>query len=92
MPDHIDGKGAVLCLMGAYSFERLEEKGVKTHYRGLVNVKCPNCGNAHGSVEKYKVDKSKEDPIFFVADLKCPKCNIIYNLEVNIYGYEKEHL
>jgi phosphoribosylaminoimidazole-succinocarboxamide synthase len=38
MPDHIDGKGAALCLMGAYCFERLEEKGVKTHYRGLVDV------------------------------------------------------
>jgi phosphoribosylaminoimidazole-succinocarboxamide synthase len=37
MPDHIDGKGAALCLMGAYCFERLEEKGVKTHYRGLVD-------------------------------------------------------
>jgi phosphoribosylaminoimidazole-succinocarboxamide synthase len=39
MPDHIEGKGAALCLMGAYCFERLEEKGVKTHYRGLVNEK-----------------------------------------------------
>ena len=39
MPDHIDGKGAALCLMGAYCFERLEEKGVRTHYRGLVNEK-----------------------------------------------------
>ncbi|MCW4043999.1 MAG: phosphoribosylaminoimidazolesuccinocarboxamide synthase [Candidatus Bathyarchaeota archaeon] len=39
MPDHIQGKGAALCLMGAYCFERLEEKGVKTHYRGLVNEK-----------------------------------------------------
>jgi len=36
MPDHIEGKGAALCLMGAYCFERLEEKGVKTHYRGLA--------------------------------------------------------
>ncbi len=36
MPDHIDGKGAALCLMGAYCFERLEEKGIKTHYRGLI--------------------------------------------------------
>jgi len=36
MPDHIEGKGAALCLMGAYCFERLEEKGIKTHYRGLV--------------------------------------------------------
>lgn len=37
MPDHIDGKGAGLCLMGAYCFEQLEKFGVKTHYRGLVN-------------------------------------------------------
>jgi phosphoribosylaminoimidazole-succinocarboxamide synthase len=37
MPDHIDGKGAALCLMGAYCFEQLEARGVKTHYRGVVN-------------------------------------------------------
>jgi phosphoribosylaminoimidazole-succinocarboxamide synthase len=37
MPDHIKGKGEALCLMGAYCFERLEEKGIKTHYRGLVD-------------------------------------------------------
>lgn len=39
MPDHIEGKGAALCLMGAYCFERLEERGIRTHYRGLVNGK-----------------------------------------------------
>lgn len=38
MPDHIPGKGAALCLMGAYCFERLEEKGIKTHYKGLVDA------------------------------------------------------
>ncbi|MGB9914922.1 MAG: phosphoribosylaminoimidazolesuccinocarboxamide synthase [Candidatus Bathyarchaeales archaeon] len=37
MPDHIDGKGAALCLMGAYCFEWLESEGVETHYRGLVD-------------------------------------------------------
>jgi len=37
MPDLIEGKGAALCMMGAYCFERLEERGVKTHYRGLVD-------------------------------------------------------
>jgi phosphoribosylaminoimidazole-succinocarboxamide synthase len=36
MPDLIDGKGEALCMMGAYCFERLEEKGIRTHYRGLV--------------------------------------------------------
>jgi phosphoribosylaminoimidazole-succinocarboxamide synthase len=37
MPDLIDGKGAALCMMGAYCFEKLEEKDVRTHYRGLVD-------------------------------------------------------
>jgi phosphoribosylaminoimidazole-succinocarboxamide synthase len=37
MPDLIDGKGEALCMMGAYCFERLEEKGIRTHYRGLVD-------------------------------------------------------
>ncbi|MEM3579242.1 MAG: phosphoribosylaminoimidazolesuccinocarboxamide synthase [Candidatus Bathyarchaeia archaeon] len=37
MPDHIEGKGAALCLMGAYCFEKLEEKGIRTHYKGLVD-------------------------------------------------------
>ena len=36
MPDHIPHKGAALCLMGAYCFEKVEEKGIKTHYLGLV--------------------------------------------------------
>jgi phosphoribosylaminoimidazole-succinocarboxamide synthase len=39
MPDRIEGKGAALCLMGAYCFERLEDTGARTHYRGLVNAK-----------------------------------------------------
>ena len=37
MPDLIDGKGEALCMMGTFCFERLEEKSVKTHYRGLVD-------------------------------------------------------
>src|SRR5271157_529091 len=37
MPDQIDNKGAALCMMGAYCFERLREKGIKTHYRGLID-------------------------------------------------------
>lgn len=36
MPDHIEGKGAALCLMGTYCFERLERGGINTHFRGLV--------------------------------------------------------
>ncbi|MFB3887928.1 MAG: phosphoribosylaminoimidazolesuccinocarboxamide synthase [Candidatus Bathyarchaeia archaeon] len=37
MPDHIDGKGASLCIMGAHCFERLEDNSVRTHYKGLVD-------------------------------------------------------
>jgi phosphoribosylaminoimidazole-succinocarboxamide synthase len=37
MPDMIESKGAALCLMGAYCFEKLEEKGIKTHYKGLIS-------------------------------------------------------
>jgi phosphoribosylaminoimidazole-succinocarboxamide synthase len=42
MPDHIEGKGAALCIMGGYCFEQLNKIGVKSHYRGLVDAK----GNA----------------------------------------------
>ena len=37
MPDQINGKGEALCLMGAYCFEQLEARGIKSHYRGLIN-------------------------------------------------------
>lgn len=36
MPNHIKDKDASLCIMGAYCFEELEKRGVRTHYRGLV--------------------------------------------------------
>ena len=37
MPDPIPEKGASLCTMGAFNFERLEAEGVPTHYRGVVD-------------------------------------------------------
>lgn len=36
MPDHILDKGKSICLTTAYFFEKLEEKGIKTHYIGIV--------------------------------------------------------
>lgn len=36
MPDTIPLKGASLCTMGAYNFERMEERGIPTHYRGVI--------------------------------------------------------
>lgn len=37
MPDHIPFKGEALCIIGAFFFEKLEEKNIKTHYRGLID-------------------------------------------------------
>lgn len=37
MPDQIPHKGEALCLISAYFFEVLEEKGIKTHYEGLID-------------------------------------------------------
>lgn len=39
MPDSLNDKGKALCLIGAYLFEKSEDNGTKTHYRGLVNDK-----------------------------------------------------
>ncbi len=36
MPDRIDGKGASLCLISAYFFEKLCDAGIENHYVGLV--------------------------------------------------------
>ncbi len=39
MPDHITNKGKSLCLMSAHFFEKLEDKGIKTHYLGVMDGK-----------------------------------------------------
>lgn len=36
MPDHIPNKGAAIALLSAYFFEKIEERGIPTHYIGLV--------------------------------------------------------
>lgn len=36
MPDHIANKGASICVVTAFFFEKLEEMGVKSHYLGVV--------------------------------------------------------
>ena len=36
MPERIEGKGASLCLISAYFFEKLGDAGISTHYEGLV--------------------------------------------------------
>lgn len=69
MPDHIDGKGAALCLMGAYCFEKLEEKGVRTHYGGLVNDK--------GRVVRFdELDKPTNVMEFHMVNVYKPKAYV----------------
>lgn len=36
MPDHIVDKGKAICISTAYFFEKLERKGIKTHYIGVI--------------------------------------------------------
>lgn len=36
MPDQIPGKGFAIALLGSYFFEKLEKRGIPTHYLGLV--------------------------------------------------------
>ncbi len=71
MPDQIEDKGVALCMMGAYCFEKLEEKGIKTHYRGLVadsgkvvrfnELKQPSNAMEVNLVNVFKPKKSVED-------------------------------
>jgi len=36
MPDHIPDKGRAVCIAAAHYFERLQEKGIRSHYIGLI--------------------------------------------------------
>lgn len=36
MPDMIPGKGTAIAILGSYFFEKLEQKGISTHFLGLV--------------------------------------------------------
>ncbi|MEK6871770.1 MAG: phosphoribosylaminoimidazolesuccinocarboxamide synthase [Nanoarchaeota archaeon] len=38
MPDHIQNKGAALCIIAAYNFEKLQQRGFHTHYLGVRNA------------------------------------------------------
>jgi len=69
MPDHIDGKGEALCMMGAYCFEKLEERGIRTHYRGLVDKS--------GKVRRfYEVDEPSNIMEINLVNVYKPKANV----------------
>jgi phosphoribosylaminoimidazole-succinocarboxamide synthase len=79
MPDLIESKGAALCLMGAYCFEQLEKKGVKTHYRGLIDT--------DGKVTKISELKQPSNIMeVSLANVYKPKTNIIDGKIVHDYS------
>src|SRR4030043_950587 len=79
MPDLIGGKGAALCMMGAYCFERLEEKSIKTHYRGLVNDE--------GKVVKFsELEKSSNVMEVSLVNVYKPKTVVLEGKLVYDYG------
>ncbi|WP_460559920.1 phosphoribosylaminoimidazolesuccinocarboxamide synthase [Halorubrum pallidum] len=62
MPDAIPHKGASLCTMGAFNFERLEDEGIATHYRGVVDP------NGAGRSEDGSDDGDGDEPAVVPLD------------------------
>ncbi|MCS7232919.1 MAG: phosphoribosylaminoimidazolesuccinocarboxamide synthase [Synergistetes bacterium] len=56
MPDHIRGKGASICIVTAFFFEKLEEMGVRSHYLGIVE---------DGRLKRLKELKSPQNTLEF---------------------------
>ncbi|MBI3622654.1 phosphoribosylaminoimidazolesuccinocarboxamide synthase [Candidatus Pacearchaeota archaeon] len=61
MPDHIPNKGAALCLMAAWNFERLAQRGISSHYRGVRNFegKIVKTGSLNAPANEMSVFLSK---------------------------------
>jgi phosphoribosylaminoimidazole-succinocarboxamide synthase len=56
MPDKIEGKGCSLCLISAFFFEKIEDKGIKTHYLGLIeNEKLKRFDELEGVTNKMRI-------------------------------------
>lgn len=57
MPEKIDKKGEALALMGAYTFELFEEKGISTHYLGMEeNGEIKNIDELSGPTNKMRIE------------------------------------
>jgi len=93
MPDQIEGKGQALCIMGAYCFEQLAKKNIKTHYKGLIDqgktvsfkeTKTPSdtmevsLVNVHRPAPSVVQDTVEYDYSYFTPELK----NFLLPLEI----------
>ncbi len=77
MPDHIDNKGASLCMLSAYFFNLISKKGIKTHFSGLVE---------NGVVKSY--DETK-NPVNVMRVKMVRVLKPVYNKEKNTYDYSE---
>ena len=68
MPDVIPLKGASLCTMGAFNFERLSTAGIPTHYRGVVDPDAVEAG------------ADPEDAVVTLADAGAPPTSMAIEL------------
>jgi len=75
MPDHIENKGASLCILSSYFFNLLEKNNIKTHFIGLVE---------NEKIKKYE-EISEPTNIMQVKMVRVIKP--VYNKERNIYDY-----
>jgi len=76
MPDAVPRKGASLCAMGAFNFELLEDEGVPTHYRGVVD---PAETRGEAESEPGAGDGSEPDPVP-LADATAPPTEMAIDL------------
>jgi phosphoribosylaminoimidazole-succinocarboxamide synthase len=80
MPDTIANKGLALTLLGAYFFERMEAKGIRTHFKRLVSE--------DGSTLNLKQAATSGKPVFMEvlkADVHRPECVSVLNQTVYAY-------
>jgi len=93
MPDLIPSKGQVLATTGAFNFELLEKKGIKTHYKGLIadgksvkidKITAPT--NEMSIVLAHKPQVSNQDGKYQYEDLT-KRNNFLIPLEIVFRNY-----
>lgn len=89
MPDHIEEKGKAICIATAYFFEKLEEKGIKTHYLGLLEdekLKTLSELKSPSNIMEFKMVRvlqpKLKDKIYDYSIFKKEKGNFLIPLEV----------
>lgn len=80
MPDTIERKGICLALLGAHFFERMEARGIPSHFKRLTNARGNSLSLAQAA--------SAQEPVFMEvlkADVYRPRCVSILGQPVYAY-------